>query len=122
MPASFGPYTPIRQAGDLYFVSGQIGVDPSTKTAAPDVAAQTSAALLNLSAVLATHKLHLDDVVKTTVFITNMDHFAAMNETYQQFFQGPRPARSCVAVAELPRVANVPQLVEIEAVAMRDAK
>ena len=119
MPTTFGPYSPLRQAGEHYFTSGQIGVDQTTKTAPADVSAQTSAALTNLSSVLNTAKLHLDDVVKTTVYLTDMGDFAKMNEIYLQFFAEPRPARTCVAVAELPRVADVSLKVEIEAVAMR---
>jgi 2-iminobutanoate/2-iminopropanoate deaminase len=100
MPSTFGPYSPIRQAGELYFVSGQIGVDPAIKSAAANAG------------------LGLGDVVKTTVFLTDMGDFAAMNEVYLKHFTStPRPARSCVAVAELPRVADVPLKIEIEAIA-----
>jgi 2-iminobutanoate/2-iminopropanoate deaminase len=118
MPSTFGPYSPIRQAGELYFVSGQIGVDPAIKSAAADVTAQAEQALVNLEAVLANAGLGLGDVVKTTVFLTDMGDFAAMNEVYLKHFTStPRPARSCVAVAELPRVADVPLKIEIEAIA-----
>jgi 2-iminobutanoate/2-iminopropanoate deaminase len=117
MPNTFGPYTPIRQSGGLFFVSGQVGVKLGTKSAGEDIAAQTNTAIDNLAAVLASAHLTLDDVVKTTVFLTNMNDFAAMNESYTKRFNTPRPARSTVGVAELPRVSDTPLLVEIEAVA-----
>lgn len=115
---TFGPYSPVRQAGNLYFVSGQVGVDPATKQAADDVRQQASQALENLRNTLADANLTPDDVVKTTIFLVNMDDFAAVNEVYQEFFAAPRPARSTVGVAELPRVAgDTPIKVEIEAIA-----
>ena len=119
MPQTFGPYSPIRQAGDLFFVSGQIGVEPGSKRAYEDIAAQTSQVLDNLEAALQTKNLTLDEVIKTTIYVTDMADFAAVNDVYMQRFSDPRPARSTVGVAELPRVANVPLLVEIEAVACR---
>jgi 2-iminobutanoate/2-iminopropanoate deaminase len=121
MSTTFGPYTPVRQAGNFLFVSGQVGVDPATKTAPADVAAQTAQALKNLEAVLQSADAKLQHVVKTTVFLTDMDNFAAMNEAYERAFPAPRPARSAVAVRELPRVAgDTSVLVEIEAVAYMD--
>jgi 2-iminobutanoate/2-iminopropanoate deaminase len=119
MPSTFGPYTPVRQAGDLYFTAGQVGADAATKTAPTSITEQTAAAIDNLANVLDTADLALSDVVKTTVYLVSMDDYAAMNEAYLERFPAPRPARSAVAVAELPRVANVPRLVEIEAVAAR---
>jgi 2-iminobutanoate/2-iminopropanoate deaminase len=116
MVSAAGPYTPVRQAGDYYFVSGQIGMDQATRHAEEDISSQTRQALRNLAALLAEHHLTAAEVVKTTVFLTDMTHFAAVNDEYQEFFPEPRPARSCVAVAELPRVADSPLLVEIEAV------
>lgn len=116
---SFGPYTPVRQVGDLYFVSGQVGVDFNTKTAGTDITAQTTKALDNLAATLATVGLTLNDVVKTTVFLTNLDDVSVFNGIYTARFSGQRPARSMVAVSELPRVADCPLIVEIEAVAAR---
>lgn len=115
----FGPYTPIVKVGDMYFVSGQVGVDPVTKACHPDVASQTKQALTNLSEVLASEGLSLKDVVKTTIFLTGMSDFQIVNEEYVKNFHEPRPARSTVAVAELPRVANHPILIEIEAVAWK---
>lgn len=118
---TFGPYSPVKKAGDFYFISGQVGVDPSTKTAQRDVAAQTRQAIHNLQAVAREAGLEPAGIVKTTVFLTNMDDFAAMNEVYESSFDAPRPARSAIAVRELPRVAgDTKLLVEIEAVAYKE--
>jgi 2-iminobutanoate/2-iminopropanoate deaminase len=122
MTATFGPYSPVRQAGNLLFISGQVGVEAATKTASRDVAAQTKQALENLVALLAEHDASLRQVVKTTVFLADMSDFAAVNDVYQQYFAAPRPARSAVAVRELPRVAGDTRiLVEIEAVVCVEA-
>ena len=119
----FGPYSPVRQVGDLYFTAGQVGVDFATKTAEPDVRWQTAKALDNLAAVLADMGLTLADVVKTTLFLTNMDDSGAVNEVYMQRFGDPRPARSTVAVKELPRIAtNGPLKIEIEAIAAKSPR
>jgi 2-iminobutanoate/2-iminopropanoate deaminase len=116
--ATFGPYSAIRQAGNVFYISGQIGVHPDTKTAPLDIRRQTERALLNMESVLQKQNLTLNDVVKTTVFLTSMDNFTAMNEVYESRFDTPRPARSTVAVKELPRVAGAIEiLIEIEAVA-----
>ncbi len=115
---TFGPYTAIRRVGDLYFVSGQIGVNPSTKTAGASIEAQTTQAIGNMLSVLASEGLTLRDVVKTTVFLTDVRNFEAMNNIYVEHFDAPRPARSTIGVKELPRVAGQTKLlVEIEAVA-----
>jgi 2-iminobutanoate/2-iminopropanoate deaminase len=117
---AFGPYSPITQAGNYYFVSGQTGVDPVAQIVSPDVVEQTHQALKNLDEQLATCGLRLGHVVKTTVFLTRMDDFASVNEAYAAHFDDNPPARSCVAVAELPRVGgDVEILVEIEAVAYK---
>jgi len=114
----YGPYSPLRQAGDLYFTAGQVGVDASTGVADADVRRQAVVALENLKTVLATAGLGLDAVVKATLFLADMDDFAVVNEVYLQYFAEPRPARSTVAVKELPRVAKSGVVrVEIEAVA-----
>jgi 2-iminobutanoate/2-iminopropanoate deaminase len=118
---TFGPYSPVRQAGNLFVVSGQVGVDPVTRQAGKTVQEQTSQALSNLSDVLAVAGLGMNDVVKTTVFLTNMDDFTAMNEVYLGYFDSPRPARSTVCVKELPRVGGgIPIMVEIEALANKN--
>jgi len=117
---TFGPYSPMYQAGDLYFISGQVGVNPETKKASKDVKEQTAQALMNMSAVLASEGLEMRDVVKTTIYVTDMGDFAGINDVYAGYFDAPRPARATVAVRELPRLGgNVPIVVEIEAVATK---
>jgi 2-iminobutanoate/2-iminopropanoate deaminase len=119
----FGPYSSILQAGDMYFTAGHIGVDAASGTAKPDTAMQTKKALENLMDTLASVGLASDDVVKTTIFVTDMQDFYAVNEVYVSFFTAPRPARSTIGVKELPQVAgDVPIKIEIEAVAMRNAR
>lgn len=114
-PAAIGPYSQAIRAGDLLFVSGQIPLDPATGALIPEttIEAQTTRVLTNLSAILAQAGGSLDNVVKTTVFLKDMEHFAAMNQVYQSFFQTDCPARSAVQVARLPKDV----LVEIEAIA-----
>lgn len=115
-PKAVGPYSHAVWAGDLLFLSGQVPIDPATsKLVEGDVVAQTQRALDNVEAVLKSAGLTLDDVVKTTVFLTSMKSFHAMNAVYQTRFLAPCPARSAVAVLELPLGA----LVEIEVVAKR---
>jgi len=117
---TFGPYTTIRQVGDFLFVSGQVGVNPENKVAPKDIAGQTERALLNMENILRKAGASLNDVVKTTVFLTDMANYATMNEVYEKRFDAPRPARSAVGVRGLPRVAGDTELlVEIEAVAYK---
>ena len=115
-PAPIGPYSQGMAAeGPFIFTSGQIPLDPQTGSmVGEDIRTQTQQAILNLQAVLRAGGTTLEHVVKTTVFLANMDDFAAMNEVYSEFFGShPAPARSCVQVARLPKDA----LVEIEAIA-----
>ncbi len=114
---TFGPYSPVIKTGDLYFVSGQVGIDPESGNTPKDVQSQTSQALMNMREALSKHELDMDNVVKTTIYVANMDDFKKVNEIYEGFFDDPKPARATVAVKELPRVGNYPLLVEIEAVA-----
>jgi 2-iminobutanoate/2-iminopropanoate deaminase len=115
---TFGPYTPMRQVGECYFISGHTGVDVAAGTASEDVAEQTAQALRNLATTLSTVGMELDDIVKTTLYLTDMGDFATVNEVYAEFFSEPRPARTTVGVKELPRVAgNTPLKIEIEAIA-----
>lgn len=101
-PAAIGPYSQAIDAGDFLYLSGQLGLDPATgKLAGEDVAAQAEQAVKNISAVLAAAGATLEDVVKTTCFLTDMADFAAFNAVYAAHFTG-KPARSCVAVAALP--------------------
>lgn len=119
MAKIFGPYSAVRKAGSYYFISGQVGVDKDKKTVG-DVVAQTHQALRNLDDVLASEGLGFNDVVKTTLFLTEMSDFTTVNEVYLKYFAVPRPARSCVGVAELPDVGDKNLLIEIEAVAYKD--
>jgi 2-iminobutanoate/2-iminopropanoate deaminase len=120
-PVAVGPYSLVRQAGDLYFISGQIGLDPeSGELSGPGVEEQAHQALRNLDRVLLGAGLGREHIVKATVYLTNMDDFALVNEIYAGFFAGfiSFPARACVAVAALPKGAKV----EIEAVAYKTAE
>ena len=110
MSKPIGPYSPVVQAGELLVVSGQCGV-AGGEVVSGGIAAETRQAIQNIADLLAGHRATLADVVKTTVFLRHMRDFAAMNEVYAEMFGENRPARSTVAVVELPVVA----LVEIEA-------
>jgi 2-iminobutanoate/2-iminopropanoate deaminase len=117
-PASVGPYSQATRAGDFVFTAGQIPLDPATgKMVEGDIQAQTRRALQNLQAVLEAAGCSLENVLKTTVFLQNMEDFKAMNEVYGTFFDANPPARSAVEVAALPLGAEI----EIEAVALRKA-
>lgn len=113
-PAAIGPYSQAVAIGGFLFTSGQIALDPATGVLVDgDIKAQTERVLKNLSAVLEEAGASAKDVVKTTVFLSDMNDFAAMNEVYGTFFKENPPARSAVEVAKLPKNAKV----EIEAVA-----
>lgn len=114
-PAPIGPYSQAVRAGDLLFCSGQVALDPATgELAGTDVAAQTHQAMKNVAAVLAAASATFANVVKTTIFLVDMNDFAAVNEAYGGYFSHDvAPARSTVAVAALPRGARV----EIEVLA-----
>lgn len=113
-PAAVGPYSHAVRAGSLLFCSGQVALDPETKhLVGDDVTAQTRQVFANVRAVLAAADAGLDAVVKTTVFLDDMDDFQAMNAVYAEAFSDHRPARSTVAVKGLPLGA----LVEIEVIA-----
>jgi reactive intermediate/imine deaminase len=114
------PYSSFRKEGNWYYISGQIGKDMENNVAEADVKHQTKQLFNNLDAVLTSAGLERKHIVKTTVFLTDMGNFGAMNELYGEYFSEPYPARSTVAVAELPRVADNPMLVEIEAVAYKE--
>lgn len=118
--AAFGiPYSTIRQAGDFYYISGHTGVNITAKTASPDIKDQTRDLFKNLEETLKIYGLNFNHIVKTTVFLTSMEDFAQMNEVYATYFSDPKPARSTVAIRELPRVADIPLRVEIEAIAYK---
>ena len=113
-PAAIGPYSQAIQIGALLFVSGQVPIDPSTGAMVEgDIKAQAQQSLNNLKPILNAAGTNMGAVVKTTVFLADMNDFAAMNEVYAQFFQEPFPARSAVQVARLPKAAKV----EIAAIA-----
>jgi 2-iminobutanoate/2-iminopropanoate deaminase len=114
------PYSPVKKVGSWYFISGQVGKDMETNLAQKDMTEQTKQLFANLDAALKLAGLSKTYIVKTTVFLVDMGDFAAMNEVYQTYFTEPYPARSTVAVKELPRIADKPLLVEIEAVAYKD--
>ncbi|MBQ4413106.1 MAG: RidA family protein [Prevotella sp.] len=113
-PAAIGPYSQAIQVGNLVFASGQIPIDPATGSfVAGGVKEQARQSLTNVKAILDEAGLTLDNVVKTTVFLADMNDFADVNAVYAEFFAEPYPARSAVAVKTLPKGA----LVEIEVIA-----
>ncbi|MBX3180994.1 MAG: RidA family protein [Polyangiaceae bacterium] len=114
-PAAIGPYSQAVRAGGFVFVSGQIPMDPQTgELIQGGVGDETDRALKNLEAVLTASQLSLRDVVKTTIYLTAMSDFEAVNQVYARYFSEAPPARATVAVAGLPRGARV----EIEAIAL----
>lgn len=114
-PGAIGPYSQAIDAGSFVFISGQIPVDPATGNIPEGITAQTAQSIANVKAILAEAGLSIDNVVKTTVFLADMADFAAMNAVYADNFTSPFPARSAVAVKELPKQV----LVEIEVIAAK---
>jgi len=115
-PAAIGPYSQARDLGSMILTSGQIPLDPATGVFPEGIEAQTRQSLRNIRAILEAAGTDMDHVVKTTVFLSDMNDFAAMNKVYAEFFtEGSYPARSAVEVARLPKDA----LIEIEAIAVR---
>ncbi len=109
-----GPYNHAVRVGELLFCTGQIPLDPATgNLVSGDIKVQTERVLLNIQAILEDQQLTFQNVVKSTVFLTNLADFAAMNETYARYFTSNYPARSTIQVAALPKGANV----EIEVIA-----
>lgn len=114
-PGAIGPYSQAIKAGGMVFCSGQIPIDPATGNFVSDVVSeQTEQVLKNLGEVLKAAGTSLDDVVKTTVFLADMNDFAEMNEVYGKFFSDNKPARATVQAARLPRDAKV----EIDCIAL----
>ena len=114
-PGAIGPYSQAVKAGNMVFCSGQIPIDPATgEFVSNNVAEQTHQVLTNLSAVLEAAGTSLNNVVKTTVFLVDMNDFTAMNEIYAEFFSDNKPARATVQAARLPRDARV----EIDCIAV----
>lgn len=112
-PAAIGPYSQAIKIGNLLFISGQIPVNPATGSIPEGIKAQTMQSISNIKAILSQAGLSIDNVVKTTVFLADMSLFGDMNEVYGKEFTDPYPARSAVAVKELPKQV----LVEIETIA-----
>ena len=112
-PAAIGPCSHAVKAGNLMFLSGQIAINPETGEMPAGIQEQTAQAIANIKAILAEKGATLDNVVKTTVYLAEMSLFGEMNEIYAQHFSEPFPARSAIAVKELPKRA----LVEIEVIA-----
>ena len=111
-PGAIGPYSQAIKAGGLVFLSGQLPLDPASGQFPAGIAEQTRQSLTNAASILEAAGSGLDKVIKTTVFLADMNDFAAMNEVYATFFSGAYPARSAVQVARLPKDA----LVEIECI------
>jgi len=115
-PKSLAPYSPAAEAAGLVFLAGQVGLDPATGERAPDdVTAQAVQVMSNIGAVLGDLGLGYDDIVKTTIFLADIDDFNAVNEVYASYFDGAYPARTTVQAGALPAAF----LVEIEVVAAR---
>ncbi len=112
-PAAVGPYVHAVKAGEMLYTSGQLGLIPESGVLPKGIEAQTKQALENLKAVVEAAGLTLGNVVKTTVFLADINDFATVNKIYAEYFTGEAPARSCVQVAKLPKDG----LVEIEAIA-----
>src|SRR5260370_40807439 len=114
-PAAVGPYNHAVRIGDLLFCAGQIPIEPATgNLVSGDIKVQTERVLENVKAILDDQSLTFANIVKSTVFLTNLADFAGMNEVYAKFFTADFPARSTIQVAALPRGANV----EIEVIAL----
>ena len=114
-PGAIGPYSQGIDIGNMIFFSGQIPLDPVTGEMPEGIEAQTIRSLENVKGLLASQGLDFSNVVKTTVFLDNMDDFAVMNGIYAQYFVEPYPARSAVEVAKLPKGA----LIEVEVIAVK---
>lgn len=114
-PGAIGPYSQAIDCGPFVYASGQIPLNPETGEMAEGITAQTRQSLANVKAILEASGLTMANVVKTTVFLADMNDFAAMNAVYAEAFEAPYPARSAVAVKQLPKNA----LVEIEVIAVK---
>ncbi len=114
-PGAIGPYSQAISVGNMLFISGQIPVNPATGEIPEGITAQTKQSIANIKAILNEAGMTMDNVVKTTVFLADMSLFGPMNEVYAENFTAPFPARSAVAVKELPKQV----LVEIETIASK---
>lgn len=114
-PGAIGPYSQGINVGNMYFFSGQIPLDPETGTMAEGIEAQSHQAFKNVKGLLESQGMDFSNVVKTTVFLDNMDDFTTVNDIYATYFVEPYPARSAVEVAKLPKGA----LIEVEVIAVK---
>ena len=113
-PAAIGPYSPALKVENLIFASGQLPIDPKTgEMIEGDIEARTRMVLENLKAVLEPYLISMENIVKTTIFLKDMNNFARVNKVYGEYFKEKFPARSCVEVSRLPKDAEI----EIEAIA-----
>lgn len=113
-PTAIGPYSPALKVGNLIFASGQLPIDPETgKIIEGDIETQARRALDNLKAVLEPYFIGLENVIKTTIFLKDMNNFSRVNKVYGEYFKEKFPARSCIEVYRLPKDAEI----EIEAIA-----
>ena len=113
-PAAIGPYSQAIRIGDFLYTSGQISLDPeSMEMITGDIEVETEKVLKNIEAILKDAGLNLNNIIKTTVYLTDLSEFARMNQVYEKFFTDTKPARACVQVAALPKGAKV----EIDVVA-----
>ncbi len=114
-PAAVGTYSQGVAVGDTFYFSGQIGINPKTGVLADSFGAQLRQVLDNIDGLLKSQHLTRDNIIKTTIFLTDLANFAAVNEAYTAFFKAPYPARSCVQAAALPKGA----VIEIEVIAAK---
>ena len=115
-PEAIGPYSQARQAGNFVFLSGQLPIDPESGAIPPDIENQTRQCLRNINAILTAAGLTLAHVVNNTIYLVDMDCFAAMNDVYKEYFPDCPPARSTIQVTAVPKGA----LIEIESVAFAE--
>ncbi len=113
-PSAIGPYSQAIRIGDFLYTSGQIALNPDTMKMNGDIEQETERVLKSVEAILQAGGLSLDDVIKTTVYLTDLGEFSRMNQVYEKFFAKTKPARACVQVAALPKGAKV----EIDAIAV----
>lgn len=114
-PAAIGPYSQAIRVGQFLFISGQIALDPkSGEFLSREIEQETEEAIQNISEILKADGMNLDNVVKTTVYLSDLSHFSRMNQVYEKYFLENKPARACVQVAALPKGAKV----EIDAIAV----
>jgi len=117
VPAAIGPYSPALKIGNLVFTSGQLPMDPlNGEIVKGEIEAQVRRSLENLKAVLESYSIGMENVVKTTIFLKDMNNFSRINKIYGEYFTDQFPARSCVEVSRLPKDADI----EIEAIAFCD--